>query len=511
MPPTEVFSNPRRSANAELRRKSARENPLLPNRQTLAFTGIALGVLVLAVQCCQYLVLGAYFDHIEGNVVVSGWQYVHSTPLYQIEEGAPRFSTYYGPLAYLAQVPALLLLGANVVTSKLTSILALLATVVLMARYFLGHAAGADGWHGIFFLIGALLLFTPVSFWVRPDPIETLIVAAAVVATTSRRRPLWIGICLGAAANLKAHAGFYFLPILVDLWWTGSWRALLIAAGTSIVAFILPFLAPGISLHDYLAGLVQQVGGRLQTSSQLPCILITVLLLLLPLAIPLATRHQPRRTTVYAGATIATAALLFYPATFPGAGAYHFLPLVPVLADVRHRLRPQGLDAVMTPFVILLVGSLAAAETSQMLAAKRGAETVGAEALALARESGLATVQVAYGDNRQSYEESQLARTVLALHSYTAFVDAQILMELRQVGIDGSTRWIPYLTGCRVGRWLLPKGETPFATTSYFYDGVRLFSEEFRRAFFDNYRLVKSAVHFDVWECRGRRAAGVDH
>jgi hypothetical protein len=38
-----------------------------------------------------------------------------------------------------------------------------------------------------------------------------------------------------------------------------------------------------------------------------------------------------------------------------------------------------------------------------------------------------------------------------------------------------------------------------------------LFSEEFRRAFFDNYRLVKSAVHFDVWECRGRRAAAVDH
>jgi hypothetical protein len=137
--------------------------------------------------------------------------------------------------------------------------------------------------------------------------------------------------------------------------------------------------------------------------------------------------------------------------------------------------------------------------------------SVGAEALALARESGLATVQVAYGDNRQSYEESQLARTILALHSYRAFVDAQILMELRQVGIDGSTRWIPYLTGCRVGRWLLPKGETPFATTSYFYDGARLFSEEFRRAFFDNYRLVKSTVHFDVWECRGRRAAAVDH
>jgi hypothetical protein len=440
-------------------------------------------------------------------VVVSGWQYVHGAPLYQMEEGAPRFSTYYGPLAYLVQVPALLLLGADVATSKLTSILALLATVLLMARYFLGQSAREDGWHGIFFLVGALLLFTPVSFWVRPDPIETLIVAGAVVATTSRWRPLSVGICLGIAANLKAHAGFYFLPILVDLWWTGGWRALLIAAGSSIAAFILPFLAPGISLHDYLSGLVQQVGGRLQTASQLPCILITVVLLLLPPAIPLATRHQPRRTTVYAGATIATAALLFYPATFPGAGAYHFLPLVPVLADVRHRLKPQGFDAVMTPFVILLVGSLAAAGTSRMLNAKQGGERVGAEALALARESGLPTVQVGYGENLQSYEESQLGRTVLALHSYPVLVDAQILMELRQVGIDGAARWIRYLSECRVGRWLLPKDETPFAVTSYFYDGAALFSEAFREAFRDNYRLVKSAAYFDVWECREHATA----
>jgi hypothetical protein len=511
MPPTEVFANPRRSASTALRRKSAGEEPRLLSWQGLALAGIAIGVLVLAVQCCRYLTLGAYFDHIEGNVVVSGWQYVHGAPLYQMEDGAPRFATYYGPLAYLAPVPALLLLGADVATSKLTSILALLATVLLMARYFVGHSAGEDRWHGIFFLVGALLLFTPVSFWVRPDQIETLMVAAAVAATASRWRPLWVGICLGAAANLKPHAGFYFLPILVDLWWTGGWRALLIAVSSSAAAFILPFLAPGISLDDYLTGLAQQVGGRPQISSQLPCILITVVLLLLPLAIPFATRHQPRRTTVYAGATIATAALLFYPATFPGAGAYHFLPLVPVLADIRHRLKPQGFDAVLTPFVILLWGFLAAAGTSQMLAAKRGAETVGAEALALAGESGIATVQVAYGDNRQSYEESQLARTVLALHSYPVLVDAQILMELRQVGIDGSTRWIPYLNGCRVGRWLLPKGETPFATTSYFYDGGRLFSEEFRRGFFDNYRQVKSAVHFDVWECRGHRAAAVGH
>jgi len=506
MPPTEVLPNLRRTAGTVPHGKSAGQKPLFLNVQALAFAGIAMGVLVLAIQCWRYQVLQAYFDHIEGNVIVSGWQYAHGAPLYQIEDGAPRFSTYYGPLAYLVHIPALLLLGADLATSKLTSIVALLATVVLMGRHFLHKATGEQGWHGTFLLVGGLLLFVPISFWARPDPVETLMVAAAVVATTSRWRPLWVGICLGIGTNLKAHAGFYFLPILVDLWWTGGCRALLIAAGSSAAAFVLPFLAPGISLHDYVSGLVQQVGRRPQTSSQLPCILITVMLLLLPLVIPLATRHQPRRTRMYAGATIATAALLFYPATFPGAGAYHFLPLVPILADVRDRLQPRGIDAAVVPFVILLIGSLASSQISQMLTAKRRGETVSAEALAIARESGIPTIQVGYGDNRQSYEESQLARTVLVLHSYPVLVDAQILMELHQIGIDGSTRWIPYLTECQIERWLLPKGETPFAVTSYFYNGAMLFSEGFRRAFFDNYRLVKSTGNFDVWECRGHRA-----
>ncbi len=503
MPISALYRNSSRTAGSSLLQKGAAEKPLLLGWRVLPSIGIALAVLVLAIQCCQYLLLGAYLDHIEGSVVVSGWQYVHGTPLYQIEDGAPRFATYYGPLAYLVEVPALLLLGASVAASKVASVSALIATVVLMARYFWRHPEGGELRHGVFPLVGALLLFTPVSFWARPDPIETLLVAAAIVSTASPHRPWSVGICLGMAVNLKGHAAFYFLPILADLWWIGGYRALLITVGSSAVTFMLPFLAPGISLHDYLAGLAQQVGGRAQTASQLPCIMITAMLLLLPVAIPLAMERQSRRTATYCGATIATMILLFYPATFPGAGAYHFLPLVPVLADVRHRLRPQALDAALTPFVILFVGFLAAGATSQALAAKRGTDRISAEALALAQESRNGPVQVGYGDNRRSYELSQLSKTVLALNSYPALLDAQILMELHQIGIDGSARWIPLLTECRVRRWLLPKGETPFGLNSYFYNDTALFSEQFRQAFLDNYRVVRSTSDFEVWECKG--------
>src|SRR5207253_2151635 len=167
----------------------------------------------------------------------------------------------------------------------------------------------------------------------------------------------------------------------------------------------------------------------------------------------------------------------------------------------RHRLRPKGMDVELTTFVILFVGWLPVQYTLQLLAAKRGSDLVSGEALAVARESLVQPVQIGYGANRQSYELSQLSKTVLALNSYPALLDAQVLMEFRQIGIDGSARWIPYLRECRVRRWLLPKGEKPFAIVSYFYDEGVVFGEGFRQAFIDNYKIVESTANFDVWEC----------
>jgi hypothetical protein len=474
---------------------------LLLCRQLVSLVGIALSVLALLYLCYEYLFSGTYLDHIEGNVVISGWQYINGEPLYGTRDGAPQLATYYGPLAYLAEVPALLLFGATVTASKLTSMLAMLATVAVMSAYFIRHQAANEARHGIFLLVAALLLFSPMSFWVRPDPIETLLVAGAVVSTPSRRRSLWVGISIGLAVNLKIHAFLYFLPILADMWWIGGRRAILIVAGSSVATFMLPFLAPGVSFHDYIGELGQQVGGRAPSSAQLPWTLISLALLLLPMAAPLATRRQPRRETVYASATLATVVLLMYPATFPGAGAYHFLPLVPVLADLRHRLWPKGMDVELTTFIILFVAWLPVQYTLQTLAATRGSDLVGAEALAAARKSSVQPVQVGYGDNRQSYEHSELSKTVLSLNSYPALLDAQVVMELQQIGVDGSARWIPYLRDCRIQRWLLPRGEKPFAIASYFYDDRAVFSEEFRRAFSDNYKVVESAEYFDVWEC----------
>ena len=476
-------------------------NSLIIDRKALTLLGIALATFVLALECCRYLFSGAYLDHVEGDIVISGWQYVHGQPLYQMQDGAPRFATFYGPLAYLLPMPALILLGANVAVSKFTSMIALLATILVVGGHFIRHPSQGDARHGICLLVAALLLFSPVSFWVRSDPIETLLVAIAVASAPSRRGEAWVGVCMGLAVNLKVHAFFYFAPLLVDLWSNRGMRAPLVAGGAAIATFILPFLAPGISLEDYVRGLAQQIGNRGQTPSQLWPISMTLALLLLPLALPLATQRQHRRTKIYATAALLTALLLLYPATASGCGAYHFLPLAPVLADVRYRLRPNGVSAELTPVAIIVVACLGAGQTLRELAADRGSDLVSAEALALARHSTVQPVQIGYGDNLHSYLLSQLSRTVLSLNSYPAVIDAHILMELREAGIDGSARWVRDLAECRIRRWLLPRGEPPFAVNSFYYDNKPLFDPVFRRTFTEHYKITKHAKFFDLWDC----------
>ena len=467
----------------------------------LSLVGCAIAATLLVTASYAYLRFGAYLDHIEGGVVVSGWEYAASgTPLYQLQDGVPRFATYYGPLAYLVEDLAPLLFQPSIAVSKLASLLALFATIAIMAAHFLVRRQSQGAWGGLFYLLAGCLFFVPVSFWVRPDPFETLLVAAGVALAAN---PIALGLCIGLAVNFKIHAFIYFFPILVESLAARRWQSLAIVAASAMVAFALPFLAPGLSLHDYLAGLLSQIGGRHPSRADLAAILVPALLLGLPMAYPLVTQKRGEPDRVYALAALAALGLLFYPAAFPGAGPYHFLPLVPVLADALSRLKPPAWIAALSTIPLLLLGLLAVQTVRHTMAERDSWAVIAADALALARQAPTSSVQIGYGDSRQSYDIAELGRAELTLHGYPAQIDAQILMELGPIGIDGSRRWVDSLARCGTERWLLPKGETPFALTNFLYGLGPIFDADFRREFLAHYRLTASDQSFDVWDCAG--------
>ncbi len=472
-------------------------------RRGLILLGIAATIVVMGWQCGRYLLIGGYLDHIEGNVVISGWQYFHGAPLYGAVDGAPQLATYYGPLAYLLEVPALVVFGADMAASKLTSLLALIATIVIMLWHF-RRSSNRDAGAGLLVLVAGLWFFSPMSYWVRPDPIEVLLVSIGVVLARGRWSALGVGFCIGLAVNLKAHAFVYFVPVIVDLWSTSGWRGVMKAAIASGLAFLLPFLMPGVSLGDYVTALAVQLGRRVDHHSLRAVVNLVVTLDLPAVVIAFALLSGARRAAGaerwYFTSVLATLVLLLYPSTFPGANAYHLLPSVPVLADAFSRLRHQSVAIRWSPVALFLFAAIFSFLKPDAMEDLQGSNAVAAEALELARRQPATTVQIGYGDNPRSYLMSQSTKTVLALNGYPADIDAQVTMELRYIGIDGSARWIPDLALCRFALWLLPKDERPFAVPSY-YDNEPVFSADFRRAFLENYVRTESSNHFDIWTC----------
>jgi hypothetical protein len=175
--------------------------------------------------------------------------------------------------------------------------------------------------------------------------------------------------------------------------------------------------------------------------------------------------------------------------------------LLPILAEARKRLRPDGIGAEFAVFPLLLFAAATAHVALAQMQERQTWHAYADEALALAREAPPGTVDIGYGDNKRSYDIAELVKTELSLHGNPRWVDAQILMELREIGVDGSRRWVPYLTECRVGRRLMLRGEEPFAVRSHFYDDGLVFDDAFRAAFTANYHPVAESAHFTIWEC----------
>jgi hypothetical protein len=483
----------------------------LPDARRAAFRsnamllGAVLALIWLAGQSAAYLVSGVYLDHIEGNVAISGWQYLHGVPLYDLLDGLPRQASYYGPWAYLTPAAGLLLFGGSVGASKALAFVCLPLAIVIMAWHLRLTSSGADRMRGLLILAAGLLFFSRETIWMRPDPFEMLFMSIAVASAGGRRGPLAVGVCAGLIVNFKVHAFLYLLPVVVDVLSRRGWSALLTMGVASFLVFLLPFLLPGISLTAYLEPLLHQLGHRAHSWDGFRdgAILVAAPGIFILLALGKSAWRAQTHDRVYALSVLATIILLLYPSTFPGAGPYHYLPFVPVLAEAFARLRSRDLFAEIAPFVLLFAAISEAAINVERLRYSAPFAAMADEALLLARAADGNTIQVGYGDSHQSYQASQLERTVMTLHGYPSPIDAQLLMELDFIGVDGVTRWLPDLERCRAERWLLPKGERPFAIDGY-YNNRPLFTDEFRRVFADRYRLISSSAHFDVWACAGR-------
>jgi hypothetical protein len=502
---------------------------------------VALGAFVIIAM--WYAIDKRYYDFAEPTMPAVAWMLESGKPLYPPPDAPERYSHIYGPMAFIPLAAAMHLFGTDLSVTKGVGAVAGIGSLALLF-WILNARAGARlalVFTGYCALL--LLVFRNAAFWVRPDSLELVCGAIGLVAALQRSRVSWftLGISAGVLWNLKFTGPLYSLPVFVLFLERTSRRYLVLATVTAAITVALPFIVcPTISLHDYGAWILLS-GSRGIVWSSLRQNFEWALYLIVPLIVALRVTVRPAsakasawphrsasreggqqpltvlspRVAISLVVALGAVAVL---AAKPGAGPYHLLPFLPLIAFFTglqiHHIRNDAADST-----VLLAGVsftavavlIALAQQASFISTVRQLDAVGPITdltQFLDQHPGNVT-QIGYSSD----ERATFVRPLAVFRSDMYLLDQPAIQEHQLAGIEIPQATVNALRSCAVTYWLIPKAGEPFSATNRYpmTHGEALFPQEFRRAFFETYQRSGSTEYFDVWKCRAITAFAAAH
>ena len=489
----------------------------------------------LLILVCNTLYPG-YLEHVEPNIASVSFILLKGAPLYHDLASTQRYAFPYGPMAYLPYTVALGTLGANVLSLKLVVLLANLCLLWLLWRSY-RKVLDPGGALLVTSAVVALLLLFDYVFQVRGDVLVILSVALglyAVLCASRWRSTLLFALACGLSFDIKFTAPFYFAPLFVLLIGRHGWRPAALASAGAVVLAVVPFFVPGVSVLRYLEWLHQTSrqplsrGEFLRELKLLPVICAPFVLILWQLANRgqgyLASYLREKRFFLLVlGACLAAVAVS---SSKIGAGSHHFMPFYPTIAyacaDVYSKIRDAAIATTVDPrptitpllwcwltiAVVTQLGIRLVPTVKMLLQSRSEASAVVSDLEAVMKNHPGKNIEMGYGGWNSKYESTYF-RPALVFAGNPFTIDAVALGDMQLSGvvaIPDST--LEYLQQCRTQIWLIPKGDAPFSMInvyslmdSHLFPERPVFSDEFRRIFFQQYRKQPPTKYFDVWEC----------
>ena len=473
-----------------------------------------------------YLGTQGFAGEVEPLVSSLSWLWQDGVPLYHQLDAPSQYSVLYGPSVFLTNGLFLRILGPSLMSAKLASLLAALASLLLIHASVARRSGSPTGAAAVTL---AILLYWAHGFGiylVRPDSL--LVFAAAMgMYIALRAGPglgvLGLAVLMGFAVNLKVHGFLYFLPALVQAARRWGPRRVVLAAGMACPLVLLPFLlVPAVSLGNYLVWLREATHHGLVTTD-LPLTLRYAFLMLLPWIALVAWSPRPLELWLRERASILSLLAALLPtlvvAAKPGAGPVHLMPLVPPMvilaANAWRRERElnrrpgmagaprTGSVAVAAVLTLILAGTVTGYRSTRLVAWELGNATDLAEEVrgVMDRYDGL-TIAMACGGENAAFRETWI-RPLLAFADQPVLIDPISVMDRCLAGRPLSRRTYEALQSGRVQLWLVPRGQEPFAKANWYPPHEEIFPASFRNTFRANYRLADNTEHFDLWFWNG--------
>ena len=351
------------------------------------------------------------------------------------------------------------------------------------------------------------------------------------------RSTLLLALACGLSFDVKFTALFYFAPLFVLLIRRHGWRSAALAAAGVVVFAVLPFFVPGISGLRYLEWLHQTSrqplshGEFLRELKLLPVVCAPFVLLLWQLAncgqdYLASYLREKRFFLLVLGGCLAAVAVS---SSKIGAGSHHFMPFYPTIAyacaDVYSKIRNAAIAASVDPrptiapllwcwltiAVATQLGIRLSPTVKTLLQSRSEASAVVSDVEGVMRSHPGKKIEMGYGGWNAEYKLTYFRPAlVFAGNPFTIDVVALGDMQLSGViAIPPST--LAYVQQCKTQIWLIPKGDEPFSMINVYslmdphlFPERPVFSDEFRRLFFQQYRKQPSSQYFDIWECEAQ-------
>ena len=481
----------------------------------------SLAGLVILVYLAEIIIYGFYpnfGDHSEPTVASIAWLGLHGKAYYPDLDKGNLYGLVYGPLLYFIN-SIFLSISPTLTAVKLAGIVPLLLALGIM--FSTVRQRTNDFLVSLFIVASLVSVFEHYGlevYWNRAEPYLILIAVLALFAAT-RLRPITaavvIGSLAGVAAGFKINGFLYVLPMATMLL-AGAKRprefTILSAIGIGCAAIFMsaPFWAHPSSVYDYFQYL--KLAGHEGLSFELfikNCIF--AIAIFAPVAFVLYWRRPAlglRERWLIAGLTLSLAITVVIAAK-PGSGTHIFIPFIPlclyataVLLDA-DSTKASGIAALvfLLTFIAYFPSFAFQIAWSKGLLANAQFERVKAGEI---REllDAYPDAQIGVSD-QEHYIDTHYSKFLSVLKGHSIRVDFTAWMDLQLGGVQESniTRLVQRdSNGCNVPTWILPLG-APFTMVSRYTMRPEV-SDEFRRTFYENYKLVHMSRAFQVWVCK---------
>lgn len=484
---------------------------------------LAIGWII--VTALLYPLFQGYIDHFEPVVSSLTWVLVQGEqPLYHAIDATARYSIQYAPMVYMIDSIPFLLFGGSIAASKIMGVLSCLVSIFMV---FTSIRCLCD-FRSALLLTGIMvigfLMFDNQPYWNRPDPFLIFCVSLGLLAVT-----IWsglftaiaLGIGCGAAINLKIHGILYMLPIVsIYLARRPTVANIRVAFLVALATSIAPFLLPQVSFSDYLKGLRISVRHGIDKKTLFDSVFFLMPMMSLMMAVKfLRTESRtPLDIRVYGFTIVVEALLITIVSGKPGAGPHHYLPILPAIAygcalllekrsfNELIELGGKGLPSVgwvlfgASVMALIPTAVLAQVRVVKYLLGNSAQEAAAQDVKEILAANPAITIGMGYSDN-DGYILTYV-RPLIVFGGNPYFLDAGALMDYDAANIAMPNSTIEELRKCHTNLWVIPKEGSPFSMINWYSTGRNIFSNDFQRAFLEEYEKTGSTRLYDIWSCR---------